>query len=254
MKSPRPLILVSACLRSRDGHPGFWIDRKYLDAVRLAGGEPWIVADASPQHIDALVDRADGVLLTGSPSNVEPRHYGAAQLDPAQPSDPQRDAWALPLVRAATARGVPLLGICRGLQEINVALGGSLQQALPGSAVTHCGESDEAEILYAPAHRVDVAPGGLLHGLLGGRTSFDVNSIHVQGIARLAPGLRVEASAPDGLVEAFSSTAASAFMLAVQWHPEWHAAENEVSRRLLHAFGDACERRMALRHHRASRT
>lgn len=244
----RPLVLVSACQRHRDGHAGFWVDRKYLDAVRLAGAEPWIVADAASEDVPALLDRADGVLLTGSPSNVEPHHYGEAAADPAQPWDPLRDTWTLPLVRDAVAHGVPLFGICRGLQEINVALGGSLQQALapqPGGTVHYSGDSD-LERVYAPAHRVDVMPGGLLQRLLG-QASFDVNSIHTQGIARLAPSLRTEARAPDGLVEAVSAAASPGFALAVQWHPEWQAAGNPTSRRLLQAFGEACRQRQASR-------
>lgn len=243
----RPLVLVSACLRSRDGHPGFWIDRKYLDAVRMAGAEPWIVAGASPQEVPAMLDRADGVLLTGSPSNVEPHQYGDALLDPAQSFDPLRDAWVLPLVREAAARGIPLFGICRGLQEVNVALGGSLHQVLPQAGVMHHTEDDDIEYVYTAAHRVDVVRGGLLEQVLGCRESFDVNSIHVQGIARLAPGLCAEAYAPDGVVEACSGNPSSGFLLAVQWHPEWRAAENDVSRRLLQAFGEACQRRRASR-------
>lgn len=243
-----PLVLVSACQRQRDGHAGFWVDRKYLDAVRLAGAEPWIVADAMPQDIPALLDRADGVLLTGSSSNIEAHHYGEAAVDAAQPTDPLRDAWTLPLVREASARGIPLFGICRGLQEINVALGGSLQQALapqPGGT-QHCIDDSDIERLYAAAHRVDVLPDGLLQQLLG-PASFDVNSIHMQGIARLAPGLRPEAHAPDGLIEAFSCASSPGFILAVQWHPEWQAARNPVSHRLLQAFGEACRHRRANR-------
>jgi putative glutamine amidotransferase len=239
-------VLVSACQRSRDGHAGFWIDRKYLDAVHLAGCEPWIVADVTERDIPALLGRAAGVLLTGSPSNVEPCHYGEAVRCPTQARDPQRDAWTLPLVRAAVADAVPLFGICRGLQEINVALGGSLHQDLSaraGQTAHHTADDvDDAERVYAPAHRVDVVPGGCLARMLE-RSSFDVNSIHVQGIARLAPGLRVEAVAPDGLVEAFSVASTSGFALAVQWHPEWRAADNEVSRRMLDAFGRACRQR-----------
>lgn len=249
MASPaRPLVLVSACQRHRDGHAGFWVDRKYLDALRLADAEPWIVADAAPEDIAALLDRADGVLLTGSPSNVEPHHYGEVAVDPTQPRDPLRDAWTLPLVREAVARAMPLFGICRGLQEINVALGGSLEQALapqPGGTTHHTHDSD-IERVYASAHRVDVVPGGLLQRLLG-QAWFDVNSIHVQGIARLAPGLRIEARAPDGLVEAFSVTASPGFTLAVQWHPEWQPAKNYISGRLLQAFGEACQQRRASR-------
>ena len=140
------------------------------------------------------------------------------------------------------ARGIPLFAICRGFQEANVALGGSLHQAVhevPGRR-DHRGAKDAApEVTYAVAHPVDVVPGGTLERVLGAAT-IEVNSVHAQGVNRLAEGLRVEARAPDGLVEAFSAREAPGFNLCVQWHPEWQAGTNPVSQRILQAFGDAC--------------
>lgn len=249
LPASRPRVLVSPCLNHRDGHPGYWIDGKYIDAVRLAGAEPWLVPDCHPDDLPELLGRADGLLLTGSPSNVHPAHFGQSPLDPDQPLDPARDAWTLRAVPLALSLGVPLLGICRGLQEINVALGGSLHQDLrqrPGSH-THLTEaSDDADALYEPAHPVALAPGGVLQQWLQ-CSQLEVNSIHQQGIGRLAPGLRVEATAPDGLVEAVSAPDAPAFAVAVQWHPEWRTAGNRHSLALWRAFGAACQQRQQQR-------
>jgi len=163
-------------------------------------------------------------------------------LDPTLPLDPHRDDWTLPLIPRLLERGIPLLAICRGFQEVNVALGGSLHQAVHQVAGLRDHRDDESlpvDEQYGPAHPVRIEAGGLLAALLDADEVI-VNSLHGQGVNRLAPGLRVEARAPDGLVEAFSATSGSAFALAVQWHPEWRAAENPVSRRLFEAFGDAC--------------
>ena len=192
------------------------------------------------------------MLLTGSPSNVHPVHFGEEVHDDALPLDPERDRWTLPLIPQVLARGIPLFAICRGFQEANVALGGSLHQAVhevPGQR-DHRGAKDAApEVTYGVAHPVDVMPGGVHERVLGQRR-FEVNSVHGQGVNRLASGLRVEARAPDGLVEAFSAPDAPAFNLCVQWHPEWQAATNPVSRRLLEAFGDACRSHRDARLHR----
>lgn len=248
-----PVVLVPACNRMLGEHPFHVVGKKYLDAVRLAGALPLVIPSADDAgEIDALLHLADGILLTGSPSNVHPDHFGEAVLDPALPLDPQRDAWTLPLIRSCLATGIPLLAICRGLQETNVALGGSLLQAVQASPGLDehrgaGGRADaDAEALYAPAHPVDIVPGGLLEQVLGAGP-VTVNSVHGQGVGRLAEGLRVEARAPDGLVEAFSLPSAPAFNLCVQWHPEWRAAENPVSLQLLRAFGAACEARRARR-------
>jgi len=236
-----PIVLVPACNQQIGDHPFHVVGRKYADAVRLAGALPLVVPRALPGEVDELLDLADGVLLTGSPSNVHPSHFGEAVHDPSLPLDPERDSWTLPLIRRAMARGIPLFSICRGTQEVNVALGGSLHQAVqevPGHDDHRGPRGQDAETTYGLAHRVDVVPGGLLDRLVG-RTGFEVNSVHGQGIARLADGLRVEARAPDGLVEAFSEPAAPGFNLCVQWHPEWRAAFNPVSMQLLDAFGHA---------------
>lgn len=241
----KPVVIVPACNTVLNGHPFHIAGRKYVDAVRLAGGMPLVVPWTAPDEIDALLALVDGVLLTGSPSNVHPQHFGEDIFDPTLPLDPERDSWTLPLIPRALAQGVPLFAICRGFQETNVALGGSLHQAVhavPGQR-DHRGALNVApEVAYAVAHPVEVTPGGTLERIVGARR-IEVNSVHGQGVNRLAEGLRVEARAPDGLVEAFSVEGASAFNLCVQWHPEWQAASNPVSMRLLKAFGEACRTR-----------
>ena len=244
MSAPRkPIVLVPACNRMVGQHPFHVAGKKYIDAVRLAGCQPLIVPTAELDELDALLDIADGVLLTGSASNVDPAHFDEAVHDAQLPLDLDRDAWTLPLIPKVLARGLPLFAICRGFQETNVALGGSLHQAvqeLPGQN-DHRGASDASvEVQYGQAHDVILQSGGVLAIVLG-EPRIRVNSVHGQGINRLAPGLRVEALAPDGLVEAFSVSDARGFNLCVQWHPEWQAASNDVSLRLFKAFGVACE-------------
>ena len=238
----KPVVLVPACNRMMGQHPFHVAGKKYIDAVRLAGCQPLVVPSVEPGEIDALLDLADGIFLTGSASNVHPSHFGEDVYDTSLPLDPERDDWTLPLIPRALERGIPLFAICRGFQEANVALGGSLHQAVQEVAgqFDHRGAKDgTAEEQYAQAHDVKVLPGGTLARVLG-EAHFEVNSVHGQGVNRLAAGLRVEAVAPDGLVEAFSVDAASGFNLCVQWHPEWQAANNPVSMRLFRAFGVAC--------------
>ncbi len=235
------VVLVTSCNRLFGEHAFHIAGRKYVDAVRLAGALPLISPPFAVQELPALLDAVDGVLLTGSPSNVHPSHFGETVHDTSLPLDPERDAWTLPLVRLALARGVPLLAICRGTQETNVALGGSLHQAVHEQAGLLAHDADDslsAAVQYGPAHLVDVVPGGVLDNILGPR-SFEVNSVHGQGVKRLAAGLRVEALAPDGLIEAFSKPDAPGFNLCVQWHPEWQAADNAQSMQILNAFGEA---------------
>lgn len=237
----RPRVLLPACNQDLRGHPFHVIGRKYVDGVRLAGALPLVVPRAEPQEIDELLDLVDGVLLTGSPSNVHPSNFGEPVHDESLPLDPVRDAWTLPLIPKALARGMPLLAICRGTQEVNVALGGSLHQAVQeaGPYADHRAPRNEpADVQYSAAHEVEVRPGGLLARIVTPR-HFRVNSLHGQAAKRLADGLRVEAVAPDGLVEAFSVEAAKGFNLCLQWHPEWRAAENPVSVEIFNAFGVA---------------
>ena len=238
----KPRVLVPVDNRQVGEHPFHIVGKKYIDAVRLAGCLPLIVPNASPQELQEWLDMADGVFLTGSPSNVHPSHFDEAVHNPDLPLDTERDAWTLPLIPQALERGLPLFAICRGFQETNVALGGSLHQAVqeqPGLN-DHRDPKDVAlEVAYGERHAVQVLPGGRLEALLG-QSQIQVNSLHGQGVHELAPGLRTEAVAPDGLVEAFSVEGARGFSLCVQWHPEWRAASNPVSMALLNAFGQAC--------------
>lgn len=237
----KPVVLVPACNKPIGDHPFHVAGRKYVEAVRLAGALPLVVPRLEPDEIETTLDLAHGVLLTGSASNVHPSHFGEAVHDDSLPLDPERDAWTLPLIRAVLARGMPLIAICRGAQEINVALGGSLHQAVQeveGHADHRAPAGRPAEVQYGPAHPVRVVPGSRLAAIVGA-AEFEVNSVHGQGMKRLARGLVVEATAPDGLVEAFSAAHAPGFNLCVQWHPEWRAADNPVSRRIFAAFGRA---------------
>lgn len=240
-----PRVLVSACNKILGQHPFHIVGQKYVQAVRLAGCLPIPVPNIESGELSSWLDLADGLFLTGSPSNVDPSYYGQTVHDPSLPLDAQRDQSTLPLIRAALARGLPLLAVCRGLQEVNVALGGSLAQAvqeLPGRN-DHRAPSDDqpVDVQYGVAHTVEICPGGLLAQLLPDQRHFEVNSLHGQGVADLAPGLRVEARAPDGLTEAYSIVGHPSFGLCVQWHPEWQATDNPISHRLFVAFGQACQ-------------
>ena len=241
----KPVVLVPACNRMLGAHPFHVAGKKYIDGVRLAGCLPLIVPSAQPGDLEALLDLADGVLLTGAVSNLHPSHFGEAVLDTALPLDPERDTATLPLIPRVLARGLPLFAVCRGFQEVNVALGGSLHQAVQNVLGMQDHRDDDTAPLavqYGPAHEVFVEPGGLL-AAAGLPSQFTVNSLHGQGVNRLAAGLRVEARAADGLVEAFSLPASATtpgFNLGVQWHPEWLAAGNPVSMVLFKTFGVAC--------------
>lgn len=238
-----PVVLVPSCNRMLGHHPYYIAGKKYVEAVRLAGCLALTVPSAPEIDVDELLDLADGVLLPGSPSNVNPSHFGEDVLDPSLPLDADRDGLTLPLIRRAIARGVPVMAICRGLQEVNVALGGSLHQAvhvLPEHQDHREDDTLSVDHQYGPAHPIAVQPGGLLARILGPGEVM-VNSLHGQGVRQLAPGLRAEARAPDGLIEAFSTEDGASFLLAVQWHPEWKAAGNPVSQRIFAAFGAACQ-------------
>jgi putative glutamine amidotransferase len=187
----------------------------------------------------ALLDRIDGLLIPGSPSNVHPSHYGTTESLTPELHDPARDATTLPLIRAAIARGLPVLAICRGIQELNVALGGSLLQNvhdLPGRR-DHRGGKGPLEVAYGPKHMVSVT--GALARIVSA-DSIMVNSVHSQAIDRPGDGLVVEAYAEDGTIEAVSAPHAPGFVLGLQWHPEWRYAEQPVSVAIFQAFGDAC--------------
>ncbi|KUM40073.1 gamma-glutamyl-gamma-aminobutyrate hydrolase family protein [Pseudomonas sp. EpS/L25] len=243
-----PLIGVTACTKQLGLHPFHIAGDKYLRAVvEGAGGMPLVIpALADLIATEALVERLDGLLFTGSPSNVEPHHYQGTPSEPGTLHDAARDAVTLPLLRAAVAAGVPVLGICRGFQEMNVAFGGSLHQKVheAGPFMDHRERGETLEEHYGLHHPVEVQPGGVFESLdLPAR--FEVNSIHGQGIDRLAPGLRAEALAPDGLIEAVSVQEARTFACGVQWHPEWQVRSHPVYLALFKAFGTACQERAA---------
>lgn len=215
----------------------------YLEAVAHVGLLPvQLPTIATPLDPAPLMEAASGLLVTGSRANVHPAHYGAPPLEEAGPFDPERDATTLPLIEMAIARGLPVLAICRGLQELNVAFGGSLDHAvhdLPGRQDHRSTPQEDIDAWFAIRHAVAVSPGGLLERIVG-PGEIAVNSVHRQGIARLADAARVEARAPDGTIEAISIPAASGFVLAVQWHPEHFVRTDAPSNAIFSAFADAC--------------
>ena len=193
-------------------------------------------------RLDELMDRVDGLLLTGSPSNVEPHHYDGPPSREGTAHDPDRDATTLPMIRAALKAGLPVFAICRGIQELNVAMGGSLHQLvheLDGRFDHRSDKTVPHEERYGLRHMVRLTEGGKLARLYGGPLDVQVNSLHAQAIDRVAPGLTVEAVAEDGTVEAVSVDDAPTFQMGVQWHPEWRFWDVEMSRVLFGAFGDA---------------
>ncbi len=247
MAPGRPLIGIPADRRMVGAHPFHMVGEKYARAVMdAAGGMPLLIPSLAEElGFAELLDRVDGLLFTGSPSNVEPHLYQGPPSDPGTLHDPARDATTLPLIRKAVAAGVPVLGICRGFQEMNVAFGGTLHQKLhevPGHLDHRDDTSKPLEEQYAPAHEVTLEEGGLLRPLATG-SRIEVNSLHNQGIDRLGAPLAVEARAPDGVVEAFRVREARRFAVAVQWHPEWQVMKNPFSRALFAAFGRACRER-----------
>ena len=183
-----PLVLVTSCNRMLGEHAFHIAGRKYVDAVRLAGALPLIAPPFEVSELDGLLDAADGVLLTGSPSNVHPVHFGEVVHDASLPLDPERDAWTLPLIRLALARGIPLLAICRGTQETNVALGGTLHQAVQevsGYADHRSPKDQPAHVQYGLAHSVDVVAGGVLEGIVpSGIVGDDNGHLLLQGAER----------------------------------------------------------------------
>jgi putative glutamine amidotransferase len=226
------------------------VGEKYIAAVIEAAEATPILIPALGETLDleALVARFDGLLLTGSVSNVEPHRYQGPASDPGTLHDPHRDSTTLPMIKRAIDAGVPVLGVCRGFQEMNVALGGTLWQKLHESGFEDHREdlSQSLDVQYGPAHDIVLEPGGMLRSLAGSER-VTVNSLHSQGVQVLAPGLAVEARAPDGVIEAFRVKSAPTFALAVQWHPEWQVMSNPFSRALFAAFGAASRERAASR-------
>jgi putative glutamine amidotransferase len=239
----KPLVGISCCSKSfgPNGLPNHAASDFCVRAVSDVADAIPVLLPAVGNDRDAacLLSRLDGILLTGSRTNIAPDRYGGAPNRPDAPQDPARDATTLPLIRAAIACRTPILAICRGLQEMNVALGGSLHQCLmTAGRLDHAAALPEDAVgRIAPAHTIRLTEGGTLHRLAE-MTELRVNSLHHQGIDRLAEGLAVEAVAPDGTVEAVR-VARGGFALGVQWHPEFDAETNPISAALFQAFGRA---------------
>lgn len=244
-KTPhKPLVWLPACHRNLDlSDPGGYtvLADRYAAAVTALGLQPVLFPMAEAEDVPALLQLVDGVLLTGSPSNVEATHFGATAL-PTDLLDPRRDKLTMRLVREALVGGLPLLGVCRGLQEMNVALGGSLHQTLhdqPGLMDHREPDHEPLEVQFGERHEVLLEPGSAFAQWAGGTRAF-VNSLHGQGIKRLGEGLAAEAHAPDGLVEGVRVLGAPAFAYGVQWHPEWRHEAHPFYERTLQAFAAAC--------------
>lgn len=246
-----PVIAIPCDIKRVDGAPFHAAGDKYVTAIAdgVVATPLLIPALGGQLDMEQILSMVDGVLLTGSVSNVEPHHYRGEPSRPGTLHDPRRDGTTLPLIERLLADGIPLLGICRGFQEMNVALGGELHQhiqELPGFLDHREPDSEDPEVLYAPQHRIRFTRGSWLQSWLGEPDAM-VNSLHQQGVRRLADCLEAEAMADDGLIEAFRVRDAKAFAFAVQWHPEWRHAENPVSRAIFKAFGDACRARQRQR-------
>lgn len=247
----KPLIGIPADRRLLGHHYFHCVGEKYIAAVARGADAVVVLIPALGDEvvIEPLLERLDAVLLTGSPSNVEPHRYAGPTSEPGTLHDAQRDATTLPMIPRLVNAGIPLLAICRGFQEMNVAYGGSLWQKIHEvSGFANHRENAEAPMdeQYGPAHDVQLTQGGLLERLAGA-TTLNVNSLHSQGVQTLGKDLEIEARAPDGVIEAFRVRGASNFALAVQWHPEWKYQDNPFSRALFAAFGEAARTR-ASRH------
>lgn len=247
----KPLIGIPADRRLLGDHYFHCVGEKYIRAV-VEGAQAHAVLIPSlgeEYNVRELLADFDGILLTGSVSNVEPRHYQGPESEPGTLHDPHRDATTLPLIPHVVEAGMPLFAICRGFQEMNVAFGGTLWQKLhevPGFRSHREDLSAPLDEQYGPAHEVELTSGGLLHRLAG-QATIKVNSLHSQGVQKLGRDLEIEARAPDGVIEAFRVRNAPSFALAVQWHPEWKFQDNPLSRALFAAFGSAARER-ATRH------
>ncbi len=247
-----PLVGLPTDRKQIGPHPFLAVGEKYVRAlVEGAGAIPLLLPALQPAlPAEQFLEHLDGLLLTGAVSNIEPHHYSDEPSYEGNLHDTARDANTLPLVTRALSMGLPVLAICRGFQEVNVALGGSLYQKVheqPGFLDHRENPEQPLDLQYAPAHAVTFNPGGMLAGIAAAPLA-QVNSLHGQGVARLGRGLKVEAVGPDGLIEAFRHEGPG-FMLGVQWHPEWQVSENPFYLGIFRAFGDACRVHAAQRKH-----
>ncbi|HET9069692.1 MAG TPA: gamma-glutamyl-gamma-aminobutyrate hydrolase family protein [Amaricoccus sp.] len=243
MAKPVIGIIGNAHIINNDQYPVQAVGVSNIEAVAdLTGGIPLMVP-ALPRigAISDLIEACDGFVLTGGRPNVHPSHYGQQPTEKHGAFDPDRDAVTLPLIRECVARGVPIFGICRGFQEFNVAFGGTLHpeiREIPGRMNHRMPPDGTLEEKFEHRHVVNLSDGGAFHRVLGAREVM-VNSLHGQGILDKGGRIVIEGFAPDETPEAIIVEAAPGFAMAVQWHPEWNAANDPVSRPLFQAFGAA---------------
>ena len=236
----RPVLGIVACNRTVGSEGAQAVMDRYADAAMRHADAAALLVPAMPElmRADEVAGRLDGLLLTGSPSNVEPARYGDGAAGDG-PFDPARDAMTKALVDAMLALGRPVFGVCRGFQELNVAFGGTLRRDLGTTPLPHHAPGGASfDAMFAHEHPVHLAPGGILAAAFG-REAIAVNSVHFQGVDRLAPGLTAEAHAPDGVVEAVSARVNGAPVLGVQWHPEWDTDVRPDSQIFFHLLGRA---------------
>ncbi len=240
------LVAIPADIRSFDGYTWHASPDQYVRAAVIGAGVLPVIVPAleTGGDVDMVLDRVDGVLISGSRTNVHPTLYGEAETEAHGPFDPARDTTSFALIRRALERGIPLLAICRGIQELNVALGGTLAaeiQDLPGRMDHRKPDTTDRDAAFAIRHSIHVQDGSSLAAIVGAG-QVKVNSLHRQAISRLAPRLAVEAVAEDGTVEAVSVINAAGFAIGVQWHPEYWVDSDAISRRIFEAFGEAVRR------------
>lgn len=239
----RPLVAVATDVKQFENYTWHAAPQQYLEAaIDAAGVTPILVPSFGDRmDFDAILSSVDGVLIPGSKSNVHPSLYGKEPGPEFEPYDEARDATSIPLLKAAIEKGVPVLAICRGLQELNVAFGGTLAteiQQLAGRMDHRAPQSDSQAERFAIQHPVRISPDSCLATIVK-QDQIGVNSVHRQAIETISPQLSVEAVADDGTVEAVSVKNAKGFVVGVQWHPEYWAKSDAPSRQIFSAFGDA---------------
>lgn len=250
----QPIVAVSTDVRQFENYTWHAAPRQYMDAaITVAGVLPLLVPSFGERlDLEELIERIDGVILTGSKTNVDPALYGLEATGENGPYDRDRDATTIPLIRLAIERGVPLLAICRGLQEMNVALGGTLDseiQEMEGRIDHRAPVSEDQDERFSIRQKINLKPGSCLAQIFGSNDAM-VNSVHRQAVGRLGNRLQVEAVAEDGTIEAVSVAGSKGFAVGVQWHPEYWANSDDFSASILRAFGDAARARAASRNMR----
>lgn len=245
-KSTRPVLGIICCNREIHEQAAQTVMTRYVLSALTYADAAGLLVPAMPElmHAREVAPRLDGLLLTGTPSNLDPKRYGELADDAPGPFDPARDEMTAHLIEAMLDIGRPVFGICRGFQELNVAFGGTLRRDMAENEtlIAHHAPSDLSFADYfAHTHPVKLTSDGVLKRAYG-QDELDVVSVHYQGVDKLGHGLKVEAVAPDGVIEAVSANVNGAPVLAVQWHPEWKAYENAQSQLFFRLLGRALRR------------